>query len=144
MNSLKIQWNHLAYMDTFCCCVCNYFITFTFTQMQCKYLSNTFTCGCVNVLGACKCNCIYYILSIVTPFCKSILILIMNASQKLYFILFAMEHYFDFPSQKIIIFWYSPNINIFFINMGLWWCYSKEYIECTFCVKDIQIHKKKG
>ncbi len=34
-------------------------------------------------------------------------------------------------SQKIMIFWYSLNISIS-TNMGLWWCYSKEYFEWTF------------
>jgi hypothetical protein len=45
---------------------------FTLTQSQYKYLSNTFTQSCVNVLGVCK--CIYYISLMIIPFCKSILI----------------------------------------------------------------------
>jgi hypothetical protein len=30
MNSLKIQWNHLAYMDTFCCSAFMAYLFYTF------------------------------------------------------------------------------------------------------------------
>jgi hypothetical protein len=54
-----VSVNHLhLHVQTFYTYIVDVYIIFLhlhFTQGQCKYLSNTLTQPCVNVLGVCKC-----------------------------------------------------------------------------------------
>ncbi len=67
--------------------------------------------------------------------------IIMNCAcnPKLKFIYFflSMGH-FDSSLTKnhdTLIFFYI--LAFFFSNMGVWWCYSKKYFECTFCTPSL-------
>jgi hypothetical protein len=78
--------------------------------------------------GACK--CIYYILLMNIPSCKSMSISCGWISKlnlffynwPLWLVLHKKSWYFD-----------TPQVLTFSTNMGLWWCYSNKYFECTFC-----------